>query len=140
MRQGGLWVQVTMQHADAQAAQLRQQLTLAQNRSGELEATVATMRDALDAARQEAAQRNAAGAGAAAASHRAADEVQKLKRQVAAAEAELGQTRREKEAAVAEVQSSATERQRASEELGKAAKAMILAQVSSIFPVISRPK
>eukprot|EP00892_Ulva_mutabilis_P009660 jgi/Ulvmu1/7066/UM033_0126.1 len=117
-----------VQRADTQAAQLKQQLTLAHDRCSELEGTVAVLQKALDAARQDAAARNVADAGATATAQRAGDEVQKLRRQVAAAEQQAAEVRREKEAAVAQVQASANERQRTSEELSKAAKAMILAQ------------
>lgn len=118
-----------MQRADAQMAQLKQQLASAQDRNRELRDEVSTLEGALESKQHDAAQRNVADASTAAEAQRAADEVQKLRRQVAAAQQELSEARREKETAVAQVQSSAMERQRGSEELSKAAKAMILAQV-----------
>lgn len=122
-------MQVAVQRANAQITQLKQSLASAQERSRELEAAVASLEGALESHRQDAAQRSVADASTAAAAQRSADDVQKLKRQVAAAQQELADARRGKEAAVGEVQASAMERQRASEELSKAAKAMILAQV-----------
>lgn len=122
-------MQVAMQRANAQITQLKQSLAAAQERSRELEAAVTSLEGALESHRQDAAQRSVADASTAAAAQRSADDVQKLQRQVAAAQQELADARRGKEAAVGQVQASAMERQRASEELSKAAKAMILAQV-----------
>lgn len=122
-------VQISLRHAQEQLAQLNHQLQAVTEVKNEQSQAIKDLEGSLAAARVEAAQQNVADSSSAAAAVRAEADMRHLRQRLASVQQDLADLAKEKKALEGQVAHAADERIKSSEELGRAAKAMILAQV-----------
>jgi predicted RNase H-like nuclease (RuvC/YqgF family) len=127
---------MSLRHAQEEIERLKQQLQAATEVRTEQSQAIKALEGSLAAARIEAAQQNVADSAAAAAAARGEADIKHLKQRVSSLQQEIADHAKEKQALECQVAQAAAERIKSSEELGRAAKAMLLAQVCHVNSVL----
>jgi chromosome segregation ATPase len=124
------WLQVSLRHANERTEQLQRQLTAVSADRDALAAAVAALEAALAESKQTAAEERAADSSAQAVARRAEQELAVLRRRTSALEDEAAASNKARAEAAETARAGQEQEVRWREELHKAGKAMLMAQVS----------
>jgi chromosome segregation ATPase len=129
-------MQIALKHAEASTKHAKAQLAACEHERDSLKAAVATLESALSDAQQAAANERSKESSAASAARRLEQELAVLKQRVASLDEEVAAARLECQRTAENAQAVHEREALAREELQKAGKAMVMAQVSDTYACI----